>query len=122
MHVTSAPNNAGARCRNSISTPTLRSSASRKGSSVLRDVRSSNPIKFGVLNTAGIPSVAKSIACFCSTVNCNSPVAPILGEDFTENQNEIEIVRSGRDNLYPNLLVLRQPALDSLIQGHKFSA
>src|SRR3954466_12487562 len=91
--------------------PTLRSSASRNGSKALGAVRSNRPIRLGVLNTAGIPSVAKSIACFCSTMNCSSPRVPILGEDFTEaisddlffppRQLLLNFVRPGRTDEIP---------------------
>ena len=47
-----------------------------------RAVRSMSAIKFGVLNTAGIPSVAKVIVCSCETAKRCSPVMPILGADF----------------------------------------
>ena len=47
-----------------------------------RAVRSMSAIRLGVLNTAGIPSVAKVIACSCPTVKRCSPMVPILGDDF----------------------------------------
>ena len=62
--------------------PTLRSSGSRNGASIWRAVRSSRPINCGVLNTAGIPSVAKSMQCLVSTTKASSPAVPILGGDF----------------------------------------
>ena len=80
--VTFAPSGVGARCRKSNSTPTLRSSVSKNGAMAWRAVRSRMPIRLGVLNTAGIPSVANSMQCFASTTNVVSPVVPIFGADF----------------------------------------
>src|SRR6185369_10896981 len=83
--VTFAPSGDGARWRRSNSTPTLRSSVSRNGAIACRAVRSKMPTRFGVLSTAGIPSVANSMQCFCSTTNVVSPTVPILGADFILN-------------------------------------
>ena len=41
-----------------------------------------NQISQGVHNTGGMPSSAKSVACFASTTNFCSPDAPTLGWPF----------------------------------------